>query len=710
MRKNKLTPVLIILLISLSIPIDYIAAQPKTSQAPSTNFVIGIGLGTSSWDPAAYGGGVQEYYMTGCLESLIWWREQDDTLHPLLATNWTIYEREPETGPWENYSGGVKAIAFSLRQGVKFHDGSDFNATVVKWNFDRTRVVSGNETGETSGSISYAAWYDVTEWQDYYTPHWNLSWGIGSPNVFGMDNLIPIINKTEIINPYLINVTLNPWGFSKNYLDATNPGMQPMLSMASYEEDYSDQIFPLLTVDPLPPDYPGHYIGTGPYTFDYIDETVTQTGRMLKFNDYWNRTALEAAGWYTIEEINVRHFADVNVRTTALLNGEVDWIGDQRQIPITDHQSIIDNPLTTVHGIRYDRAPLFISLMSKEGLDTPTPFIAPYWGMTPRQLFNLIFAPLFGINVTETPMTQGINRTIRRALSYAFDYVGLETAIGGWGQVSQHYLGPQSPFYNPAIPAPYYNVTKAREIVLNDPYYGPLCAARGLTSGSTDAEWEAVAASNPLDTHTLLYATGAVGESWGPLFPVYMEPALASIGCGFSSTATSDIITSVIFGQYLLYDMVTFMMDIAPTDPRTGLLGAFTSSRRYIPYLSPNFPHVANSTYDKIVYEMQFKDLSTLQDDLDFVANHLQNYEVPWLVIERYNISYGMNAGFYFHPDMPWKAANIQPDFSLITGTRMLAPSEFIPGYSEFLILVASGASIVGIIYVMMRKKKQQLS
>jgi hypothetical protein len=186
-----------------------------------------------------------------------------------------------------------------------------------------------------------------------------------------------------------------------------------------------------------------------------------------------------------------------------------------------------------------------------------------------------------------------------------------------------------------------------------------------------------------------------------------MEPALASIGCGFESTSTDDIISSVIYGQFLLYDMVTFMLDIAPTDPRQGLLGGFTSSRRYIPYFSPNFPHVANSTIDQIIYDMQFTALDTLQDEMDVVVNHLQNYEVPWLIIERYNISYAMNAGFYFHPNMPWKAGNIQPDFSLISGTRAHPSSEFIPGYSETLILVISGISIVGIIYVMMHKKKQ---
>jgi len=703
MKMNKLTPILIVLFIFFSIPIGYIAAQPQTSQTPSKNFVIGVGLGTGNWDPAAYTPGVQEYYLTGCLETLIWWREPDNSVQPLLATNWTIYPRAPETGSWENYSGGIEAIAFSLRQGVKFHDGSDFNATVAKWNFDRRRVVSGNETGQSS-VVSYAAWYKANTWKDFFAPNWNLTWGLGNPNIFGTDNMIPIINKTEIINPYLINVTLNPWAISLNSLETTNIGVWPIISMVSYE-DYADKALPALVLNP--PGYPGHFIGTGPYKFDYIDEQVTQMGHMIKFNDYWNRTALEAEGWFTIEEINVRHFADVNVRTTALLNGEVDWIGDQRQIPISDHQTIIDNPLTNLYGIRYDRAPTFVSLMCKEGLDTPTPLEAPWWGMTPRQIFPFI-APALGINVTETPITQGMNRTIRRALSYAFDYLNLETAMGGWGQVSQHIFGPQSQFYNLAIPAPYYNVTKAREILLNDPYYGPLCTSRGLTLSSTDAQWNAIAASNPLETHTMLYPGGGVGGFFD-LFPVYMEPALASIGCGFESTTTDDIIGAVLLGKFLLYDMVPFMLDVAPTDPRLNLLW-FTSSRRYIPHFSVNLPHMANSTIDNIIYEMQFKALNTLQDEMDIVANHIQNYDIPWLVIERYNISFAMNAGFDYHPDMPYWASNIQPNFALINGIRVLPPSEFIPGYSEPLVVVASVISIVGIIYVMMRKKKQTLS
>src|SRR5215210_7132461 len=39
---------------------------------------------------------------------------------------------------WETSSDG-KAVTFSLRKGVKFHDGTEFNAEAVKWNIDRYR-------------------------------------------------------------------------------------------------------------------------------------------------------------------------------------------------------------------------------------------------------------------------------------------------------------------------------------------------------------------------------------------------------------------------------------------------------------------------------------------------------------------------------------------------------------------------------------------
>jgi peptide/nickel transport system substrate-binding protein len=57
-----------------------------------------------------------------CIEALILLDLQGNMM-PQLATNWKIAD-------------DMKSITLNLRQGVKFHDGSDFNAEVAKWNID----------------------------------------------------------------------------------------------------------------------------------------------------------------------------------------------------------------------------------------------------------------------------------------------------------------------------------------------------------------------------------------------------------------------------------------------------------------------------------------------------------------------------------------------------------------------------------------------
>lgn len=60
-----------------------------------------------------------------CLETLT---RHDDTGKPVawLASGWKIGD-------------DLKSITLTLRKGVKFHDGSDFNAEAVKWNLDKYR-------------------------------------------------------------------------------------------------------------------------------------------------------------------------------------------------------------------------------------------------------------------------------------------------------------------------------------------------------------------------------------------------------------------------------------------------------------------------------------------------------------------------------------------------------------------------------------------
>src|SRR5687768_10289877 len=57
---------------------------------------------------------------------------------PWLAEKWTT-------------SADGKAVTFNLRQGVKYHDGSAFDAASVKWNIERYKTGKGSlRTGDLS--------------------------------------------------------------------------------------------------------------------------------------------------------------------------------------------------------------------------------------------------------------------------------------------------------------------------------------------------------------------------------------------------------------------------------------------------------------------------------------------------------------------------------------------------------------------------------
>ena len=78
----------------------------------------------NSLDPHAANDGYSLYVMTNIYETLVT-LNQDLELEPGLAES---YEQISDT-TWE----------FVLREGIQFHDGSDFNAEVVKANLDRVR-------------------------------------------------------------------------------------------------------------------------------------------------------------------------------------------------------------------------------------------------------------------------------------------------------------------------------------------------------------------------------------------------------------------------------------------------------------------------------------------------------------------------------------------------------------------------------------------
>ncbi|MBI2854788.1 MAG: hypothetical protein HYX87_07720 [Chloroflexi bacterium] len=86
------------------------------------------------------------------VETLLRWDEQGRPT-PHLATDWKV-------------SPDGKSITMSLRKGVKFHDGTDFNAEAVKFNLEAYRKV---------GQFAYLTQLTSVDVIDEYTVRLNLS-------------------------------------------------------------------------------------------------------------------------------------------------------------------------------------------------------------------------------------------------------------------------------------------------------------------------------------------------------------------------------------------------------------------------------------------------------------------------------------------------------------------------------------------------------
>jgi peptide/nickel transport system substrate-binding protein len=128
------------------------AATSPTSQAISGGifrFITG-GLNTPvGWPPELVG--ADEIYAWPIMEAL-WWRDEQGTLQPWLATSWDI-------------APDGSSFTFHLRHGVKFHDGTEFNAQAVQWMLEEHKKV------KVGGSSSWGA----IEVIDDYTVKLNLT-------------------------------------------------------------------------------------------------------------------------------------------------------------------------------------------------------------------------------------------------------------------------------------------------------------------------------------------------------------------------------------------------------------------------------------------------------------------------------------------------------------------------------------------------------
>jgi peptide/nickel transport system substrate-binding protein len=209
-----------------------------------------LDLDPPTMDPHLSGSAVDRQVFQNLYDKLV---DIDENLAivPMLAASWTI-------------SPDGKTVTFKLRQGVKFHDGTPFNAEAVKDNFDRMR--------------------------DSKFPSARRS------EIAPVANVVPVDAST-------VQITLERPYSPLLYVLTDRAGM--MLSPTATQKDGLN--FTL------------HPVGTGPFVFV---EKIPQDHITLRRNpDYWEK------GLPHLDGIVYRMITDDNARVANLKSGDVDIVG-----------------------------------------------------------------------------------------------------------------------------------------------------------------------------------------------------------------------------------------------------------------------------------------------------------------------------------------------------------------------------------------------
>ncbi len=233
-----------------------VTAPPALSAAKT--LVIGLVAEPTSMDPGQLTDINSMRVLSSVYDTLVRFKENSFTLEPSLATSWTI------SSDGLNYT-------FKLRRGVKFHDGTPFNAGAVKFTYDR--LLDPKHPYADTGPFPFAGFY------------------------YGAIKGVTVVDSSTVrftlkrpFSPLLNNLTLN-----------TGRIVSPAAVKRHGKE------------------FASHPVGTGPFKFVNWEKNVRI---VLEANTaYWN-------GKPGLVRLIFRPLPEEQTRVTELLSGGVDFIVD----------------------------------------------------------------------------------------------------------------------------------------------------------------------------------------------------------------------------------------------------------------------------------------------------------------------------------------------------------------------------------------------
>jgi peptide/nickel transport system substrate-binding protein len=275
--------------------------------ATGGTMVFGAAGAPRSFDPLFAQDGETFRVSRQIYDTLITYKQGTSELAPGLATAWTP---SPDGTEW----------TFTLRQGVKFHDGTDFNAEAVCFNFNRWFNLP------SAAAQSQAIYY------------YELFGGYA--NNLTDDTTDPVYNSCQAPNPTTAVVKLNrakgafPAAFGLTSLSMSSPA-----ALQQYNGDEVTQSGESFAYSSYAMEHP---TGTGPFRFESYDRT-NQTITLVRNDQYWGDPA-------KLERLIFRVIPDENARKQELQAGTIDGF---------DYPSAADWPSLEQAGFQVLVRPVF---------------------------------------------------------------------------------------------------------------------------------------------------------------------------------------------------------------------------------------------------------------------------------------------------------------------------------------------------------------
>lgn len=210
---------------------------------------------------------------------------QDGEITPALAKSWEVV----------GDATGTQTATFTLREGVKFHDGTDFNCTVAKLNFDHILHDSVKERHAWCGTTQ-----KLTSWECNEDGQFILKTDT---------EFYPLLQELTYIRP----MTIVSAGAFANGVDS-DPLLENSCNSGEFGSKY-DYLEDTVTCAGLNGPY-----GSGPFKYvtketnaDGIDTKVV----FAKHDEYWGAEP-------GIEELHVVYYEDTDAVEKALMDESLD--------------------------------------------------------------------------------------------------------------------------------------------------------------------------------------------------------------------------------------------------------------------------------------------------------------------------------------------------------------------------------------------------